>query len=64
MYLYLALSKMFQMSWLVKEAMLTFINLFKHYGVAQYTGENIILIPEELLGVGKWMLFKPFRRST
>ena len=35
--------------------MLTFLDLFKHKDVAQYTGENIMLISEELLGVCKWL---------
>jgi hypothetical protein len=53
MYLYLTLCEMFQMSREVKEAMLTFLGIFKRKGVAQYTGENIIVVQEEIVGVCK-----------
>lgn len=49
LYLNLTLCEIFQMSPEVKEAMLTFINLFKCKGVVQYTGENIIQSPRSCL---------------
>ena len=44
---------MFVMSRKVTEAMKYFIELFKTKGVARYTGENVLKILEELLGVAK-----------
>ena len=53
MYLYYSLTEMFVMSREVTEAMKYFIDLFKKKGVARYTGENVLQISEELLGVAK-----------
>jgi hypothetical protein len=50
-YLYYTLCEMFEMSREVKEAMLSFIEFFKKKGVARYTGENVLVVQEELLGV-------------
>eukprot|EP00956_Cyclotella_meneghiniana_P009509 scaffold13164_cov56-Cyclotella_meneghiniana.AAC.1 len=50
-YLYYTLCEMFEMSREVKEAMISFIDFFKKKGVARYTGENILVVQEELLGV-------------
>jgi hypothetical protein len=33
--------------------MLTFLGIFKRKGVARYTGENIIVVQEEIVGVCK-----------
>jgi hypothetical protein len=52
-YLYLTLMEMFQMSREVKDAMLTFIGLFKRKGIARYAGENVLLASEEIMGVCK-----------
>jgi hypothetical protein len=52
-YLYLTLMEMFQMSREVKDAMLGFLSLFKRKGIARYTGENVLLASEEVLGVCK-----------
>jgi hypothetical protein len=52
-YLYLTLMEMFQMSREVKDAMLTFIGLFKRKGIARYPGENVLLASEEIMGVCK-----------
>eukprot|EP00956_Cyclotella_meneghiniana_P032410 scaffold89146_cov64-Cyclotella_meneghiniana.AAC.1 len=52
-YLYYSLTEMFVMSREVTEAMKYFIELFKKKGVARYTGENVLQISEELLGVAK-----------
>ena len=35
----------------VKEAMITFLDIFKKKGIALYMGENVLVISEELLGV-------------
>ena len=53
MYLYFTLCEMFQMSREVKDAMLNFLDLFKRKGVARYTGENVLLVSEEIIGVCK-----------
>jgi hypothetical protein len=50
-YLYYTLCEMFEMSREVKEAMLSFLEFFKKKGVARYTGENILVVQEEVLGV-------------
>jgi hypothetical protein len=50
-YLYYTLCEMFEMSREVKEAMISFIEFFKKKGVARYTGENVLVVQEELLGV-------------
>ena len=52
-YLFLTLRKMLQMSKEVKLAMLTFIEFFKKNGIAKYSGENVLLAAEQLLGVCK-----------
>lgn len=53
MYLYYTLCEMFQMSREVKDAMLAFLGIFKRKGVARYTGENIIVVEEEVIGICK-----------
>ena len=50
-YLYYTLCEIFEMSREGKEAMLSFIEFFKKKGVARYTGENILVVQEDLLGV-------------
>jgi hypothetical protein len=50
-YLYYTLCEMFEMSREVKEAMLSFLEFFKKKGVARYTGENILVVQEEVLGI-------------
>ena len=52
-YLFLTLCEMFQMSRKVKEAMFKFLEIFKHNVVSRYTGENICVVSEEILGVCK-----------
>jgi hypothetical protein len=52
-YLFLTLCEMFQMSREVKEAMFKFLDIFKRNGVSRYTGENILVVSEEILGVCK-----------
>ena len=52
-YLWYCLDEMFTMSREVRQAMLEFIALFKRRGVARYTGENILVIEEELQCVSK-----------
>eukprot|EP00956_Cyclotella_meneghiniana_P013100 scaffold18785_cov21-Cyclotella_meneghiniana.AAC.1 len=52
-YLWYCLDEMFTMSREVRQAMLDFIALFKRRGVARYTGENILVIEEELQCVAK-----------
>ena len=52
-YLWYCLDEMFTMSREVRQAMLEFIALFKRRGVARYTGENILVIEEELSCVAK-----------
>jgi hypothetical protein len=44
---------MFQMSREVKDAAISFLDLFKHKGIARYAGENVFLASEEVLGVCK-----------
>eukprot|EP00956_Cyclotella_meneghiniana_P022695 scaffold43222_cov23-Cyclotella_meneghiniana.AAC.1 len=44
---------MFTMSREVRQAMLGFIALFKRRGVARYTGENVMVVEEELQCVGR-----------
>jgi hypothetical protein len=44
---------MFQMSREVKEAMLKFLDIFKRNGISKYTGENVLVASEEILGVCK-----------
>lgn len=53
MWTYYTLCEMFAMSREVKDAMLVFLDLFKRKGVARYTGENLIIIQEEVVGVCK-----------
>jgi hypothetical protein len=67
MYLYYSLTEMFVMSREVTEAMKYFIDLFKKKGVARYTGENVLKISEELLGVASGLiplLFSCLNMST
>jgi hypothetical protein len=52
-YLYMSLCEMFQMSREVKEAMYKFLDIFRRNGVARYTGENVLVVSEEVLGVCK-----------
>ena len=52
-YLWYCLDEMFTMSREVRQAMLDFIALFKRRGVARYTGENVMVVEEELQCVGK-----------
>ena len=46
---------MFQISCKVKEAMFNFLDIFKRNGVSRYTGENVLVVSEEILGVCKWL---------
>jgi len=39
----------------VKEAMFKFLNIFKCNGVSRYTGKNMLVVSEEILGVCKWL---------
>jgi hypothetical protein len=52
-YLFLTLREMFLMSREVKDAMLKFLEIFKRNGVSRYTGENVLVVSEEILGVCK-----------
>ena len=52
-YLYLTLCEMFQMSWEVEEAMHKFIEIFKRTGVSKYTGENLLVVQEQITGICK-----------
>ena len=52
-YLYLTLCEMFQMSREVEEAMFKFIEIFKRSGVSRFTGENVLVVQEEVTGVCK-----------
>jgi hypothetical protein len=52
-YLFYTLNEMFQMSREVKEAMLKFLDIFKRNGISKYTGENVLVASEEILGVCK-----------
>ena len=52
-YLYLTLCEMFQMSREVEEAMFKFIEIFKRTGVSRFTGENVLVVQEEVTGVCK-----------
>jgi hypothetical protein len=45
--------EMFQMSHEVKDAMLSFLALFKRKGISRYQGKNVLLAAEEVLGVCK-----------
>eukprot|EP00956_Cyclotella_meneghiniana_P026982 scaffold59653_cov23-Cyclotella_meneghiniana.AAC.1 len=47
-YLWYCLDEMFTMSREVQQAMLDYIALFKRRGVARYTGENVMVVEEEL----------------
>ena len=53
MYTFLVLREMFLMSKDVKKAILNFVDLFKARGLTRYTGENMLMASEELLGVLK-----------
>lgn len=53
MYLFLTLKEMFQMSREVKDAIFKFLDIFKRNGVSRYTGENVLVVAEEILGVCK-----------
>ena len=44
---------MFEMSRKVKASMLDFIQFFKRRDIAHYPGENVLVAPNELLGVCK-----------
>ena len=52
-YLYLTLCEMFQMSREVKDAMYTFLRLFRTKGIGRYTGENVLKASGEVLGICK-----------
>ena len=52
-YLFLTLCEMFQMSRKVKEAMFKFLDIFKRNGVSHYTGNNVLVVSEEILGICK-----------
>ena len=52
-YLFYTLCEMFEMDGDIKDAMISFIALFKRRGLARYVGENALLASEELLGVCK-----------
>ena len=52
-YLYLTLCEMFQMSREVEEAMFKFLDIFKRTGVSRFTGENVLVVQEEVTGVCK-----------
>jgi hypothetical protein len=52
-YLYLSLCEMFQMSREVKDAMYTFLRLFRSKGIARYTGKNVLKASSEVLGICK-----------
>jgi hypothetical protein len=52
-YLYLTLCEMFHMSREVKDAMIKFLEIFKRNGVSRYSGENVFVVEEELIGVTK-----------
>ena len=52
-YLYLTLCEMFQMSREVEEAMFKFIEIFKRSGISRFTGENVLVVQEEVTGVCK-----------
>ena len=52
-YLYLTLCEMFQMSREVKDAMYSFLRLFRSKGIARYTGENVLKASAEVLGICK-----------
>lgn len=52
-YLFLTLREMFQMSREVEEAMHKFIELFKRTGVSRFTGENLLVVQEQVTGVCK-----------
>ena len=50
---FLTLCELFQMSREIKLAMISFIEYLKKKGVATYSGENVLIASEELLGVCK-----------
>ncbi len=50
-YLYLTLCEMFQMLWEVEEAMHKVIEIFKRTGVSKYTGENLLVVQEQIAGI-------------
>lgn len=52
-YLFYTLTEMFSMSREVKEAMIVFLDLFKRKGIARYSGENVLVASEEVIGVCK-----------
>eukprot|EP00956_Cyclotella_meneghiniana_P005534 scaffold7111_cov22-Cyclotella_meneghiniana.AAC.1 len=52
-YLYLTLCEMFHMSREVKDAMYTFLRLFRTKGIGRYTGENVLKASSEVLGICK-----------
>ena len=52
-YLFLTLYKMFQISFKVKEALFKFLDIFKPNGVSHYTGKNVFVVAEEILGICK-----------
>jgi hypothetical protein len=44
---------MFEMSREVKEAMQKFLDIFKRNGVSRYSGENVLVVADEITGVCK-----------
>ena len=52
-YLDLTLCEMFQMSREEEEAMHKFIEIFKRTGVSKYTGENLLVVQEQITGICK-----------
>jgi hypothetical protein len=53
LYAYMVLCEMFQMSREVEEAMHRFLEIFKRTGVAKFTGENLLVVQEQLIGICK-----------
>lgn len=53
LYLFLTLEEMFTMSREVREAMLLFLDLFRRKGIARYSGENVMIVRNELVGICK-----------
>ena len=52
-YLFYVLREMFEMSREVKEAMQKFLDIFKRNGVSRYSGENVLVVADEITGICK-----------
>ena len=52
-YLFLILNEIFQMSCEIEEAMYKFLDIFKQNDISWYSGENVLVVSEEILGVCK-----------